>query len=193
MSRAIFAHISDGSGLDRSGVDSVFVFDQASATLYARHCVMQAADGVAARLSRHHSEPTSERGIRMQLTPIAIVGVGETRPTRRSEKGIRALVVEAIQAALPCIAISARRARDYAAEGLLTNCAPKRFSHASCRPMRRRRRLKLPTGWCAIRSNVSPVSRCGVDRISAHATDDVHAKAAQGGDLRRVRSACPSE
>lgn len=36
----------------------------------------------------------------MSLTPIAIVGIGATQPVRRSEKGLRALVVEAVQAAL---------------------------------------------------------------------------------------------
>lgn len=36
----------------------------------------------------------------MQLDPIAIVGIGSTRPVRRSEKGLRALVVEAIEAAI---------------------------------------------------------------------------------------------
>ena len=36
----------------------------------------------------------------MNLTPIAIAGIGATRPVRRSEKGLRALVVEAVQAAL---------------------------------------------------------------------------------------------
>jgi len=36
----------------------------------------------------------------MRLEPIAIAGIGETRPVRRSEKGLRALVVEAIEAAL---------------------------------------------------------------------------------------------
>jgi acetyl-CoA acetyltransferase len=36
----------------------------------------------------------------LNLTPIAIVGVGETQPVRRSAKGLRALVVEAVQAAL---------------------------------------------------------------------------------------------
>jgi acetyl-CoA acetyltransferase len=36
----------------------------------------------------------------MSLTPTAIVGIGQTRPVRRSEKGLRALVVEAIEAAI---------------------------------------------------------------------------------------------
>ncbi|HEX4894570.1 MAG TPA: thiolase family protein [Hyphomicrobiaceae bacterium] len=36
----------------------------------------------------------------MHLTPISIVGIGQTRPVRRSEKGLRALVVEAIEAAI---------------------------------------------------------------------------------------------
>ncbi len=36
----------------------------------------------------------------MNLEFVAIVGIGATRPVRRSEKGIRALVVEAIEAAL---------------------------------------------------------------------------------------------
>jgi acetyl-CoA acetyltransferase len=36
----------------------------------------------------------------MLLEPIAIAGIGATRPVRRSDKGVRALVVEAIEAAL---------------------------------------------------------------------------------------------
>lgn len=36
----------------------------------------------------------------MASTPIAIAGIGATRPVRRSDKGLRALVVEAIEAAL---------------------------------------------------------------------------------------------
>ncbi len=36
----------------------------------------------------------------MHLSPIAIAGIGATRPMRRSDKGLRALVVEAIEAAL---------------------------------------------------------------------------------------------
>ncbi len=36
----------------------------------------------------------------MQLTPIAIAGIGATKPVRRSPKGLRTLVVEAIEAAL---------------------------------------------------------------------------------------------
>ncbi len=36
----------------------------------------------------------------MQMTPIAIAGIGATRPVRRSEKGLRTLVVEAIEAAI---------------------------------------------------------------------------------------------
>jgi len=36
----------------------------------------------------------------MQLKSVAIAGIGSTRPVRRAEKGLRALVVEAVQAAL---------------------------------------------------------------------------------------------
>lgn len=36
----------------------------------------------------------------MPSTPIAIAGIGATRPVRRSEKGLRSLVVEAIEAAI---------------------------------------------------------------------------------------------
>jgi acetyl-CoA acetyltransferase len=36
----------------------------------------------------------------MKLEPVAIVGIGATRPVRRAEKGMRTLVVEAVQAAL---------------------------------------------------------------------------------------------
>lgn len=36
----------------------------------------------------------------MQLTPIAIAGIGATKPVRRSERGLRALVIEACQAAI---------------------------------------------------------------------------------------------
>src|SRR5690349_21287096 len=36
----------------------------------------------------------------MSSTKIAIVGIGETKPTRRSDKSLRVLVVEAIEAAL---------------------------------------------------------------------------------------------
>src|ERR1017187_1548988 len=36
----------------------------------------------------------------MSMESVAIVGIGATRPVRRSKKGIRAIVVEAIEAAL---------------------------------------------------------------------------------------------
>ena len=36
----------------------------------------------------------------MNLDPIAIVGIGETRPVRRSEQSLRALVIEAVLAAI---------------------------------------------------------------------------------------------
>jgi len=52
----------------------------------------------------------------MRLTPIAIAGIGQTRPVRRSDKGIRALVVEAIEAALVDAAI-----RPHEVDGILTD------------------------------------------------------------------------
>lgn len=36
----------------------------------------------------------------MHLTPIAIAGIGQTKPVRRSDRSLRALVVEAVEAAL---------------------------------------------------------------------------------------------
>ena len=55
----------------------------------------------------------------MNLQPIAIAGVGATRPVRRSEKGIRALVVEAIEAALADAGLSARDVDGVVTDGLI--------------------------------------------------------------------------
>jgi acetyl-CoA acetyltransferase len=55
----------------------------------------------------------------MQLTPIAIAGVGATRPVRRSPKGIRALCVEAIAAALSDAGIAPGEVDGILSDGLV--------------------------------------------------------------------------
>jgi acetyl-CoA acetyltransferase len=55
----------------------------------------------------------------MNLEPIAIVGIGATRPVRRSEKGIRALVVEAVEAALDDAGIAPGRIDGILTDGLI--------------------------------------------------------------------------
>jgi acetyl-CoA acetyltransferase len=55
----------------------------------------------------------------LNLTPVAIVGVGETQPTRRSAKGLRALVVEAVQAALADAGIEPHEVDGIITDGLV--------------------------------------------------------------------------
>ena len=55
----------------------------------------------------------------MLPTPIAIAGIGATRPVRRSERGLRSLVVEAIEAALADAGIEAKDVDGVVSDGLV--------------------------------------------------------------------------
>ncbi len=55
----------------------------------------------------------------MQPSPIAIVGIGQTKPVRRSDQGIRTLVVEAIQAAIDDAGIAAPGIDGVISDGLI--------------------------------------------------------------------------
>jgi acetyl-CoA acetyltransferase len=55
----------------------------------------------------------------MPETPIAIVGIGQTVPVRRSAKGIRELVVEAIELALEDAGLEAREVDGVITDGLV--------------------------------------------------------------------------
>ena len=55
----------------------------------------------------------------MNLEPVAIVGIGATRPVRRSDKGIRALVVEAIKAAIDDAGLAASDINGIITDGLV--------------------------------------------------------------------------
>lgn len=55
----------------------------------------------------------------MKLEPMAIVGIGETRPVRRSAKGLRTLVVEAIEAALADAGLQPREVDGVLTDGLI--------------------------------------------------------------------------
>lgn len=55
----------------------------------------------------------------VRLTPIAIVGIGQTKPVRRSDKSMRTLVVEAVEAALADAAISPREIDGILTDGLI--------------------------------------------------------------------------
>ena len=55
----------------------------------------------------------------MGLVPIAIVGIGETRPVRRSSNSLRALVVQAIEAALVDAGLTARDIDGIVTDGLI--------------------------------------------------------------------------
>ena len=55
----------------------------------------------------------------MQPSPIAIVGIGQTKPVRRSDQGIRSLVVEAIQAAIDDAGIAASEIDGVISDGLI--------------------------------------------------------------------------
>lgn len=55
----------------------------------------------------------------MHLSSIAIAGIGATRPVRRSDKGLRALVVEAIEAALADAGIESSDVDGLVSDGLV--------------------------------------------------------------------------
>ena len=55
----------------------------------------------------------------MPQTPIAIVGIGATRPVRRSDKSLRALVVEAVEAALADAGLEPREVDGILTDGLV--------------------------------------------------------------------------
>ena len=55
----------------------------------------------------------------MPMTPIAIAGIGATKPERRSPKGIRALCVEAVEAALADACIAASEVDGILSDGLV--------------------------------------------------------------------------
>lgn len=55
----------------------------------------------------------------MPQTPIAIVGIGQTTPVRRSDKGIRELVVEAIELALEDAGLEASEVDGVITDGLV--------------------------------------------------------------------------
>ncbi len=55
----------------------------------------------------------------MPSIPIAIAGIGATRPVRRSDRGLRSLVVEAIEAALADAGIEAKDVDGVVSDGLV--------------------------------------------------------------------------
>jgi acetyl-CoA acetyltransferase len=55
----------------------------------------------------------------MLRTPIAIAGIGATRPVRRSDKSLRALVVEAVEAALADAGLEPREVDGILTDGLV--------------------------------------------------------------------------
>jgi len=64
----------------------------------------------------------------MSLEPVAIVGIGETRPVRRSEKSLRGLVIEAVQAALADAGLKPTDVDAIVTDGLvMPNTVPRDF------------------------------------------------------------------